>query len=287
MRRLKQHVYDLVHDNDPVDQLHVLDIEEDADFSDLHVVFGVGTQVIDLADGMLGKVVRITDDAAAQPVRLSEAPNVPELPIGHRVPSKKYDTIQDEMRGAVRAWRTDYQAYTPTSQLWKFYSERKNLELEKDDACCLLISSMHQRCPFHYWASKLNQQEVVKVLQDEVQKDRSPGIRYAARLAFALGMVDGHQIFKQIANSSRYAQIRTLASRLHSELEKDSGISKEYRSPTKSSHLIDGKEVTVDTFKIFEDKDRTERILSRLTLQSDPRVNQRVKQLDALFYGLL
>ena len=55
LRELKEHVYELVANNDPQSKLHVLDIESEANISDLEVVFGVG-QARNEADSTLRKV---------------------------------------------------------------------------------------------------------------------------------------------------------------------------------------------------------------------------------------
>jgi hypothetical protein len=80
LRRLKEHVYNLVQENDPKDQLYVQDIEDDSNLSELKVVFGVGIRVVKGGIPKESKDVRLTDDPNATPIRLVDDPDAKELP---------------------------------------------------------------------------------------------------------------------------------------------------------------------------------------------------------------
>lgn len=54
LRRLKEHVYELVATNDPRERLFVQDIDEDTDLSNLDVVFGIGTGAVLGTEGYRG-----------------------------------------------------------------------------------------------------------------------------------------------------------------------------------------------------------------------------------------
>lgn len=177
-------------------------------------------------------------------------------------------------------------AFTPASQLWKFYIARKNLILEEDSIRCLLVSSMHRNCPVHYWASLLERDTLAELLREQVQKDQFPNIRYAARLAFAMGLSDGEAILEEIANSAKSKAVRILASRLRSEMEQGSTVWREYRSPVVKKARINGEEVALNISELNEpDQIEVDDIVSKLTMSKENRT--RAKQFDALFYGVL
>jgi hypothetical protein len=177
-------------------------------------------------------------------------------------------------------------AFTPASQLWKFYIARKNLILEEDSIICLLVSSMHRNCPVHYWASLLKRDKLAELLREQVQKDQFPNIRYAARLAFAMGLSDGETILDEIANSAKSKAARILASRLRSEMEQGSTVWREYRSPVVNKARINGEEVVLNIFELNElEQTEVDDIISKLAMSQENHT--RAKQLDALFYGML
>jgi hypothetical protein len=283
LRTLKEHVYKLVKDNGPQSQLSVKDIDDDSNVADLQVVFGVG-----LYKNQEPEKVVLSEDPGAKPVRLTEDPSAPMLPFRTPDTSDKYSSLQEALVGAVRAWRTDPKAYTSAAQLWWFYSSRSESKLDDDTLRCLLISSMHHNCPFHFWAYHLSRKDLLELLKEEVELDLYPRIRCAARLAFALGMSYGKQILQDIERKSKYGSVRTLAERLEKSLEKGEGVIVEYRSPRTIRVTLEGEEITVSTSSIFEDKQKTSMLISQLAAQAqnNDEAKKAVKQLDPKFYGL-
>ena len=280
LRRLKEHIYQLVLDNDPADQLHVLDIDDDSDMSKIKVVYGVGFRVDEGS-----KPVCLSLDADALPVRLTDDPNALMLPYSLPSPDAVYSSLQTEMEALVRAWRSDNFAYIARSRLRAFYSNREQLELTDETLKCLLISAMHHGGPIHYWALQIGRRALVPLLREEVHLDLHPRVRYAARLAFAVGMSDGEDLLGEIAKRSKHMAVRKLAERLYRRLKESYTIHSEYRSPTHSTHKIGENEITVDIASVFENVNDVERVLSHLAMQTDQKSQSRLKQLDAYIYG--
>lgn len=280
LRRLKEQVYELVHDNDPTDRLHVMDIDTDSDVSKIKIVYGVGLKI-----DTETKQVTLSSDPNALPVRVTEDPNAPELTFALTPVEVQYPTLQAELVALVRAWRPDNLAYIPLSRLRAFYSDRNELELKPELLTCLLISAMHHQAPIHYWALKLGRDALISLLWEEVKLDLNPRIRYAARLAYAAGMSDGEQLLGEIAKLSRFGSVRKLAKRLQGQLRKSPTIHAEYRHPAITTHLINGRDITIDISTVFQNIDDVECVLSYLVTQTDLKSHTRVKQLDAYLYG--
>jgi hypothetical protein len=280
LRRLKEHVYELVHDNDPADRLHVMDIDDDTDVSRIKVVYGVGLKVEKET-----KEVRLSSDPDALPVRLSDDPNAPILPFSSLPVDAEYATPQDELDAYVRTWRSDNYAYIARSRLKTFYAKRAELKPTHEALKCLLISSMYHHAPIHYWAKRIGRAALIPIVREEVRLDLHPRVRDAARLAFAIGMSDGDALLQEIAKRSRHRVVRQLADRFHRQLIANSTIHAEYRSPARSIHQVGDSEVVIDTGSVFNNVESMESILSYLALENDQKTQARLKQLDAYFYG--
>ncbi len=278
LRRLKEHVYHLVLDNDPTNQLHVLDIDDDSDLSKIKVVYGVGLKVDAEA-----KQVCLSSDPDALPVRLTDDPNAPMLPYSLPSQDTEYSSVQDELDAFVRAWRSDNFAYIPRSRLRVFYSSRGQLELKTETLRCLMISAMHQGTPFHYWALKIGRSSVILLLREESKFDLFPRVSCAARLAFAVGMSDGENLLGGIAKHSKHRAVRKLAERLLHQLSESPTIHSAYRSPAHSTHQIDENHVTIDIATVFENADETERVLSYFSTANRPEEPNKAKTARRLF----
>lgn len=280
LRQLKEHVYELVHDNDPKDRLHVMDIDDDTDTSKIKVVYGVGLKVETET-----KKVSLSADPDAVPVRFTEDPSAPTLSFSLPSVEVKYPTLQAELVALVRTWRPDNLAYIPLSRLRVFYAHRNELELNPELLKGLIISAMHHQAPSHFWALKLGRESLIPLLWDEVKADLNPRIRHAARLAYAVGMSDGERLLEEIAKHSQYHSVRKLARRLQGQLRIQPTIHAEYRSPAHITCQIGDKGVTIDISPGFKNVDDVEIVLSHLVMQPDLRSQTRAKQLDAYFYG--
>jgi hypothetical protein len=278
LRRLKEHVYELVHDNDPADRLYVVDIDDDTDTSKIKVVYGVGVRVED------GEV-HVSSEPGGHAARLTDDPNAPVLPFRPPLADAAYPNRQAELDALVRGWRSDRLAYIARSRMRAFYAERATLALSADSLKCLLVSAMHHGGPIHYWASRMKRYTLVSMLEEEVRLDLHPRVRYTARLAFAVGMSDGDRLLEEIARRSKHVAVRNLADRLRAQKMHASTIHAEYRSPARSTHTIGGREITIDVATAFEAKDDVECVLSFLSNQTDTKSQTRVRQLDAYFYG--
>ena len=92
LRRLKQHIYNLVQDNDPDNHMYVVDIDNESDLSMLDVVFGVGVRIVD--DPNAPCSVRLGEDPNLPAVRLSLDPKAPELPYRMPITSDAYGSVQ-------------------------------------------------------------------------------------------------------------------------------------------------------------------------------------------------
>lgn len=283
LRRLKQHVYNLVQDNDPDNHLYVVDIDNESDTSMLDVVFGVGMRIVD--DPKAPCTIRLGDDPNAPAVRLSTDPEAPELPYRMPITAEAYESVQEQLLGAVRAWKTNPLAYTSQSMLIQIYINRDKITIDDAATTCMLLSSLYQGCPVHYWAKQLGRERLEKVLDDEIVRDQYPGISVAARLAFALGLSAGKNLLNKIAKNSKYTSSRNLANRLRRSLDDEATIWTEYRTPIRSSVEIAGKIVTLDFSKIHEDKAYYEGLIGQLLVQKKTR--NLAKRIDALVYGMI
>jgi hypothetical protein len=280
LRRLKEHVYELVHDNDPADRLHVMDIDEDTDVSEIKVVYGVGLKIEKEATE-----VRLSSDPSAQPVRLTDDPDAPVLPYSLVSPDSEYASTQEELEALVRTWRNDNYAYVARSRLRAFYASRVELKPTKEALKCLIISAMCHHAPTHYWARELGRDALIDLVREEVILDHFLRVKEGTKLAFAIGMSDGEEILLDIGKRSKHRTVRQLAERLHRQLLKSSTIHSEYRSPTRSFHRVDNKDITIDIATLFDNTEDVEIVLSYLANQTDQKSLSRLKQLDAYFYG--
>jgi hypothetical protein len=283
LRRLKQHVYNLVQDNDPDNHLHVIDIDDESDLSGLDVVFGVGSRNVD-GEPAPG-IVRLGTDSDAPVVRLSSDPNAPELPYKLPASGEAYGSVQEQVLGAVRAWKTDPNAFTPQSELLHFYKNRRALTLDPPALTCMLISSMYCGCPVHYWAKELGREEVAKIVADQVGRDQYPAISIAARLAYAVAMSEGEALLEEIAKKSKYSSARQLASRLRRALNESSTVWTEYRTPVRSTVMLGDEKRSIDVAALRASPANAEDLLDQLVDQKKQRAL--LKRLDAIIYGEL
>ncbi|PIS36070.1 MAG: hypothetical protein COT35_13095 [Nitrospirae bacterium CG08_land_8_20_14_0_20_52_24] len=281
LRRLKQHVYNLVQDNDPDNHLYVVDIDNESDLSMLDVVFGVGVRIVD--DPNAPCTVRLGNDPNAPTVRLSSDPEAPELPYRMPTTADAYESVQEQLLGAVRAWKTDPLAHTPQSELLQFYVNRHKIKFDESALTCMLVSSLYRGCPVHYWAKQLGRDALEKVLDEEIGRDQHPGISVAARLAFALGLSAGENILDKIAKRSKYTSARILAGRLRRALDEGANIWTEYRTPVRCSVKIGDEIVAVDLTNINNDRNYYEHLINQLLDQKKTRAL--AKRIDALVYG--
>ena len=160
LRRLKEHVYELVHDNDPADRLYVMDIDDDTNVSQIKVVYGVGLKIEKDT-----REVRLSSDPDALPVRLSDDPTAPILPFLPPSLDTEYASPQDELDAFVRTWRADNYAYIARSRLLAFYSNRLKLNPTLEALRCLLISAMYHHAPIHYWAKQIGRDNLVRIVR--------------------------------------------------------------------------------------------------------------------------
>ncbi len=280
LRRLKQHVYNLVQDNDPDNHLRVLDIDNESDLSRLDVVFGVGVRIVD--DPNAPCTVRLGNDPNAPIVRLSSDPEAPELPYRMPTTADAYESVQEQLLGAVRAWKTDPLAHTPQSQLLQFYLNRHKITFDEPALTCMLVSSLYRSCPVHYWAKRLGRDALEKILDREIGIDQYPSIGVAARLAFALGLSTGEKLLDKIAKQSKYTSSRSLAWRLQRALGKGASIWTEY-TPLHCSVEIGDEIVTLDLTNISNNRPYYEHLIDQLLGQKSTRILAR--RIDALVYG--
>jgi hypothetical protein len=283
LRRLKQHIYNLVQDNDPDNHLYVVDIDNESDLSTLDVVFGVGMRIVD--DPNAPCTIRLGNDPNAPTVRLSTNPEAPELPYRMPITAEAYESVQEQLLGAVRAWKTDPLAHTPQSMLIQFYINRHKITFDDATTTCMLVSSLYKSCPVHYWAKQLGRDALERVLDNEIARDQHPGVSVAARLAFALGLSAGENLLNKIAKHSKYTSARSLASKLRRALDEGATIWTEYRTPIRCSVEIDGEIVALDLSKIPEDKAYYEDLIDQLIVQKKTR--SLAKRIDAIVYGIM
>lgn len=280
LRNLKEHVYELVHSNDPVGELFVKDIDDETDVSQVKIVYGVGLD-IQLESGK----ITWSSEPDALPVRLSDDPGAAQLPFAPPSPLSEYPSRQAEMDALVRAWRSDHFAYIPQSRLRAFYGTRFELELSREALECLIVSCVHHHDAVHYWAFKLGREFVISLLQKGIALGLFPNPRYAIRLAFAVGMSEGEKLLDEFAKRSKQRSMRELAQRLKRQLGESPTIHSAYRSPTRSTHQIEGIDVTIDIATLFENVSLVEAVLSNLATSNDPQNAARFRQLDAYLYG--
>ncbi|MEE9449546.1 MAG: hypothetical protein V3V72_05795, partial [Ignavibacteriaceae bacterium] len=207
------------------------------------------------------------------------------LPYRMPITAEAYESVQEQLLGAVRAWKTNPLAYTSQSMLIQIYINRDKITIDDAATTCMLLSSLYQGCPVHYWAKQLGRERLEKVLDDEIVRDQYPGISVAARLAFALGLSAGKNLLNKIAKNSKYTSSRNLANRLRRSLDDEASIWTEYRTPIRSSVEIAGKIVTLDFSKIHEDKAYYEGLIGQLLVQKKTR--NLAKRIDALVYGMI
>ena len=250
--------------------------------STLDVVFGVGVREAEGPD--VPGAIRLSGDPNAPAVRLTTDPSAPELHYKAAVTTDPYTNVQEQFIGALRAWKTNPDAYVPKSELWDFYRARLNLTIDREGLKCLSVSSMHQNCPFHYWASRLGREEVIHVLRDEVSKDQYPGIRGAARLAFALGMSYGEEILGAITKHSKYSGARNQAANLRATMDQGSTPCRAYQSPAATSIRYRDDKLSFNVLDVYGESAAEDELITKL-IDFGKKGRAAAKRLDAMFYG--
>ena len=226
---------------------------------------------------------KITNDPDAAPVRLTNDPNAPEIAYRAKLDTAQYTSLQEELIGAVKAWKTDEHAYTPRTLLWRFYANRDSLTFDSEMLECLFLSSMHNHCPFYYWASRVGRVPLLKILQSEARKDEHPANHCIVRLGFALGGGDGLRILQFLKDNSTYRSVKSLSSRLIAQLAKEKTVWNEHGSPMIFSVMIGPQSVKVDVGSLRSDPKAFAKTITALASQSKTR--SIAKRLDALLYG--
>ncbi len=145
---------------------------------------------------------QVSEDEEAQAVRLTDDPTA--LGVRGLVDSTAYGSVSDELKGVLKAWRTDTGTTASKVQLWKFYTYREELDLDDEILECLLFSAIRQHAPFHFWASRMQRERLIENLERMVTDDRHLETRAAAKLAFALGGAIGKSLVEQIVRGTKY-----------------------------------------------------------------------------------
>jgi hypothetical protein len=162
------------------------------------------------------------------PFRLSDDPNA--IAVRGLVDDSPYQSLRDELTGVVKAWKTDPMAFAAETQLSRLYSQRRALKLDNEDRTCLLTSAVHRHAPFFYWAADLPRDTLVAVIRNIISMGRYPGPNMAAKLAHALGGLEGETLLRDIADSD-HISASNVARRLLQSVGDEDRIEKVYGSP--------------------------------------------------------
>lgn len=233
--------------------------------------------------GTTFRMVQVTDDPSAPAVRLTTDPSAPELYCRDAMASTDaYVSLQAELAGQVRLWKTDNGAYAAESELWKFYAARNCLELSPEGLQCLLVSSMHRYCPMYFWASRLGRRRLVPVVQKEIAKDTWPGIGMATVLACHIGGKVGAQMLATIRSHSQYPSIQKKAGLQELRVQNNQPP---YNTPkSMTAHLSKGSK-KLDIAQLLGDRERSEEFITELASLGTKEARRVVKALDPIFYS--
>lgn len=146
-----------------------------------------------------------TEPGISVPYRVSDAPDA--IPVRGVVDASPYRSLQEELIGIVKGWKTDPAAFAAENQAWRLYSSRRTLELGDEERVCLLISAVHRHAPFFYWAVGLPKHRLVGAA-GQLAGQPYPAPNMAAKLAHALGGDEGQRLLTDIANSKYFSAQR-------------------------------------------------------------------------------
>jgi len=227
---------------------------------------------------------RIVNDPSAPAFRPTSDPSAPELPFRFPLQNGKYENINDEFIGSIRAWKTDPTAYVPESQLWKFYIHREHIKTNEENLHCLLVSSMYRHCPVYYWALQMKRETLVKLLKEQINFDKYPAVNVVAQISFAIGGSLGSQFLKEIEKNSHYGSAKNSAIKFRRALENGRTLWQEYHGISTINIILRGIKSYNDEIAIKKDKDV---LINKITeLASSKNLKGQAKQMDVLIYGI-
>jgi hypothetical protein len=143
---------------------------------------------------------------------------------------------------------------------------------------------LHRRAPLFYWAQCLDRSDLRQIVNEEVQRDKYPGVNRAARLAFALGGAFGSGALARIEDNSHLMGAKGIARRALRDLDKKRTVWDVIQLSKVERVTINGTLHIFSKQELRADAQRLEQGLDTL-LCGLPQTTNLCQTFDALCYG--
>lgn len=227
--------------------------------------------------------------SSARSVRRTNDPNAPAVP--GLMDTEKFGTLNEELTGAVKLWKTDPNHRISEPRLMKMYAERDSLHLDTEGARLLLESALTHRAPSCYWASKLDRRVLKRILRRAIQSNTQIG-REALSLVALLGGKWGGEHLRS-ASSSHLISVRNRAAQLQAIIGLRLAARIQWfvhQSPLIISYRLDGTMLSANLGSLVQTKGSAGEVATALASDLEARdapvgAKQALKRLDVALYG--
>jgi hypothetical protein len=157
------------------------------------------------------KELTLVLDEGGTPIRVSGEKG--SIPVKGLADGSPYQSIDQEVLGIISGMRTDPNDYASETQLWRLYTQRKQIRENEDAFRVLLISSLYRHAPPCYWASKLSHDALKNTLERVLNADSYPSVNAAIWVAFCWGSLEAKELLEGVRKNSKYRSAKNASTK--------------------------------------------------------------------------
>jgi hypothetical protein len=132
----------------------------------------------------------------------------------------KFHTVEEELLGALKLWKSSPDTYPSLALLAKAYIQRGNLKFNDERLEIVVWGSLHHQMPWAYWCVKLGKGRLEAVARRVVDRDAYPSNREVAKTLWLLGSPGARALLRRLAKNSRHQSVRRDTSKFLDKLGK-------------------------------------------------------------------
>lgn len=167
-----------------------LELRQDKLFENVKLVFQASPEA----------QIQIAERPGAMPVRID--PNASNAqPVYDLLTADPFRDLEQELMGALKAWKTSHQLLNE-AQICKAYTERHKIN-NREIIDLLLRSCWERHMPGYVWATRLEAQTLLRIIQEVVKIEAYPASQEALKIAAMLPRDYAKGIFQLVEGSNK------------------------------------------------------------------------------------